>query len=99
MRHFSPLIERPLMGSGVLAGTSRLAMAGLARPADTIFLLTRTFGARAEPAAPPSIFERACRSMIKTAMRAWSELNDNAHVDRRAPPGRNPGGRGQGKPD
>jgi hypothetical protein len=29
---------------------------------------------------------------------AWSNYNDNAHVDRRAPPGRNPGGGAQRQP-
>src|SRR4051812_39526455 len=57
------------------------------------FLLTRTYPARARRVAPSSIFERARRShpgiasshgladILQAAGRAWSELNDNAHVD------------------
>src|SRR3954452_23012794 len=89
---------------GVSAGALRPALyAGLPNAADaTNFFSTRTLGARAGSAAPSSIFERARRwlpELFEAAPRAWSDLNDNAHVGRRAPPGRNPGGRGQGKPD
>src|SRR6185436_10113680 len=111
MRHFSPHRLRPLKGMGVAAGTSRPAMrAGLPDAAEA-FRLTRTNMARARPAAPSSIFERARRSLqgISTehrfggapeaAERAWSDIDDHAHVDRRAPPGRDQGGGGQGQPD
>src|SRR3954471_20757310 len=73
---------------------------GLAQPADAnIHPSTRTSSARPEFAARPSIFERPRRPFHGGAVRAWSRLNDNAHADRRAPPGRDQGGRGQGKPD
>src|SRR3712207_5327598 len=55
--------------------------------------------------AAPSVYPQSSRlspwleEHHRTAARAWSELNDNAHADRRAPPGRDQGGRGQGKPD
>src|SRR4051812_46899511 len=77
--------------------------AGLPNAADaTIFFSTRTFKARARPAAPSSLFERARRRSLPSkgaAPRVWSDFDDNAHAGRRAPPGRNPGGGGQGKPD
>src|ERR1044071_5050382 len=111
MRHFSPHRLRPLKGMGVAAGTSRPAMkAGLPDAAEA-FRLTRTLTARARAAAPSSIFERARRSLhgfsaehgfddtLKAAERAWSDIDDHAHVDRRAPPGRDQGGGGQGQPD
>src|SRR5688572_10825521 len=65
----------------------------------TNYRSTRTFDARPEFAARTSIFERACRTALKAAARAWSDIDDHAHVDRRAPPGRDPSGRDQGKPD
>src|SRR5687768_7411700 len=100
MRHFSPLNERPRQGFGVPAETSRPAMiAGLPHAAEALFSTTRTFETRAPTAAPSSIFERARRTSVRTAASAWSDFNDNAHVDRRAPPGRNPGGRGQRESD
>src|SRR5687768_15595670 len=108
MRHFSPHRLRPLTGLGVAAGTSRPAMrAGLPRAAEAqIFISTRTYPARARTAAPSSIFERAGRARprivakhLRAAACAWSDINDNAHVDRRAPPGGNSGGGGQREPD
>src|SRR3546814_15772614 len=96
MKHFSPQIERPQTGFGV-AGTLRPAFtSGGLRAADAIFCLTRTSEARAPSAAPSSLFERACR-LFNAAACAWSDINANSHVERPAPPGRNPGGGGQRK--
>src|SRR5690606_25804374 len=101
MRHFSPELTRPLMCPGVRVGMVRPAISlGQPRAAEArIFTATRTFEARAVSAALLSIFERALADAVKAALRVWSDINDHAHVDRRAPPGRNPGGRRQGKPD
>src|SRR3954465_4643713 len=85
--------------SGMPGGVLRPAF-GLAQTADAnIHLSTRTSSARPEFAARPSIFERLHLRASELGVRAWSRLNDNAHADRRAPPGRDQGGRGQGKPD
>src|ERR1041385_9003608 len=84
---------------GMPGGMLRPAF-GLAPTADAnIHPSTRTSSARPEFAAPPSIFERPRRPFHGGAVRAWSRLNDDAHADRRAPPGRDQGGRDQGKPD
>src|SRR5687767_8199800 len=113
MRYSSPLKTRPRKGSGVAAGTLRTAPgAALPQAAEAHIISTRTFEARAQSAAPSSIFERAGRAALsatpslypdgllhETTARAWSDIDDDAHVDRRAPPGRNPGGRGQREPD
>src|SRR5687768_8073019 len=101
MRHFSPQTLPARTGPGIAAGAYRPGFsAGLPHAAEAIFFFsTRTLKARAEQAAPSSIFERAPAAAARTARRAWSDFNDNAHVDRRAPPGRNPGGGRQGKPD
>src|SRR5919112_44169 len=101
MRHFSPHTLPSSTGSGPAAGALRPDIrTGLPRAAEaTFFFSTRTLKARAHGYAPSSIFERARGTAARTERRAWSELNDNAHVDRRAPPGRDPGGRRQGKPD
>lgn len=37
-------------------------------------------------------------SLLGAPRRAWSVINDNTHVDRRASPGGNPGRRQQGQP-
>src|SRR3954447_21534305 len=99
MRYFFPETLRPPM-RGAASGSLRPALvAGLPRAAEAHnFNATRTEGARAAPAAPSSLFERA-RRRLWAAERAWSELNDHAHVDRRAPPGRDKGGRRQREPD
>src|ERR1043165_799837 len=82
---------------GAPGGTLAL-VTGLPSAADANFhLSTRTFEARREFAARPSIFERLHLPAFAAAVRAWSELNDDAHADRRAPPGGDPGGRDQGK--
>src|SRR4051812_4377434 len=99
-----PGLLRPAMTRGVAFGTLRPALSTGHLPAAEAItsFATRTLGARAGSAAPSSIFERARRwptFSIEAAPRVWSDLDDDAHVDRRAPPGRNPGGGGQGKPD
>src|SRR5215212_8790534 len=101
MRHFSPQTLPARTGPGVAAGALRPGIsAGLPRAAEaTFFFSTRTLRASASGRAPSSIFERAPGAAARTAQRAWSDVNDDAHVDRRAPPGGNSGGRGQGKPD
>jgi hypothetical protein len=95
MRYFSPEFLRPRSGTGVSSGTLRPAnMTGLPFGAEAqFFILTRTHMARAFLAAPQSLFERAGRVVIAMALCAWRQLNDNAYVNRRAPPGRNPGSR------
>src|SRR4029453_9904037 len=91
---FGPFSE-PL---GVAAQLANGLVTGLPFAADaTNSLSTRTQDARAEFAARESIFERVCRAALGVAAGAWSDIDDNAHVDRRAPPGRNPSGRDQGK--
>src|SRR5918999_1408145 len=65
----------------------------------TQHLPTRTYDARPEFAARPSIFERARRAALNAAAGAWSDIDDHAHVDRRAPPGRDPSGGAEGQPD
>src|SRR5688500_1115010 len=91
------LTPGPLAGS---VSPGRLALVtSLPCAAEAISISTRTYDARPEFAARPSIFERACRAALKAAARAWSDIDDHAHVDRRAPPGRDPRGRAQGKPD
>jgi hypothetical protein len=98
MWYFPPRLTRRLFGDGVLGGMRPALVTGLPRAADAnIHLSTRTLDARPYFAARPSIFERAQLSALKAKVRAWSDLNDHAHVDRRAPPGGNPGGRDQGK--
>src|SRR5687767_14359781 len=107
MRHFTPHRLRPLIGSGAEMGSRTAMNAGLPRAAEAmIFVSTRTYPALARMAAPSSIFERAGRAHPILAARqgraaagAWSEFNDNAHVDRRAPPGGNSGGGRQREPD
>src|SRR5688500_7920854 len=108
MRHFTPHRLRPLKGSGAELGPRTAMNAGLPRAAEAnFFISTRTFPARARTAAPSSIFERAGRAHPILAARqgraaaagAWSDFNDNAHVDRRAPPGGNSGGGRQREPD
>src|SRR3954463_7838576 len=101
MRYVSP---GPLPAStawGAASGALRPAyQAGLPTAADTkLSIATRPYGALAVSATPSSLFERARRGPAKAARRAWSDMNDNAHVDRRAPPGRDPGGGGQRQPD
>src|SRR6218665_3047355 len=99
MWHFSSRLTRRLFGDGGLGGRRLVPVTSLPCAADAHYhLSTRTSDARAQSAARPSIFERVHLS-IGTAVRAWSDFNDNAHADRRAPPGRDPGGRAQGKPD
>src|SRR3712207_1663505 len=101
MSFFSLDWLRPLRVTGVASRAAGPAMTTpQARAADTNSLFsTRTLKARAGSAPLSSIFERACRDALKAAARAWSDINDNAHADRRAPPRGNPGGRRQGKPD
>src|ERR1700754_993860 len=99
MWHFSSRLTRRLSGDCGLGGRRLVPVTGLPRTADAqIYLSTRTSDARAQSAARPAIFERVHLS-LGTAVRAWSEFNDNAHADRRAPPGRDKGGGAQGKPD
>src|SRR3954451_23297225 len=100
MRYFFPETLRPPM-RGAASGRLRPAiLAGLPLAAEAhVFNATRTEGARAASAEPSSLFERARRRLSTAAERVWSELNDHAHVDRRAPPGRDPGGRRQREPD
>src|SRR5881275_1160667 len=92
-----PGLLRPPMIRGAAYGTLRPALSTgplIAAEALSLFA-TRTLGARAGSAAPSSIFERARRWLpgsVEAAPRVWSDFDDNAHVDRRAPPGRNPGG-------
>src|SRR3954454_25190149 len=101
MRYVSPGPLPAATARGAASGAPRPAFqAGLPIAADTkLSIATRTYRALAVAAAPLSLFERARRGPAKAARRAWSELNDNAHVDRRAPPGRDPGGGGQRQPD
>src|SRR3954471_21910070 len=101
MRHFFPQTLPSRTERGIAAGALRPGIsAGLPHAAEaTFFFSTRTLKARAFRRAPSSIFERAPAAAARPARRAWSDVNDDAHVDRRAPPGRNPGGRVQGKPD
>src|SRR5687768_14741193 len=101
MRHISPQTMPLRRGTGIAAwGLRPDVRTGLPRAAEAIFFFsTRTLKARADQAAPSSIFERAQAAAARTAQRAWSDFNDNAHVDRRAPPGGNSGGGRQGKPD
>src|SRR5687768_10845108 len=100
MWHFLPGLTRRLFGEGWISGSVRPALiAGAPQAANANILLTRTFDARRMTAAQPSIFERARFLFSGAGEGAWSEVDDHAHVDRRAPPGRNPGGRDQGKPD
>src|SRR3954453_7695591 len=100
MRYFFPETLRPPM-RGAASGALRPALvAGLPAAAEADpFITTRTVEARARSAAPSSLFERARRRLSTAAERVWRELNDHAHVDRRAPPGRDPGGRRQREPD
>src|ERR1700712_350093 len=99
MWYRSPRLYGRFSRSGMPGGMLRPAI-GLAQTADAnIHLSTRTSSARPEFAARPSIFERLPREAPELTVRAWSSLNDNAHADRRAPPGRDQGGRDQGKPD
>src|ERR1043165_5859194 len=99
MWHFSSRLTRRLSGDGGLGGRRLVPVTSLPLAADAQYhLLTRTSDARAQSAARPSIFERA-HSVLGTKVRAWSDFNDNAHADRRAPPGRDKGGGAQGKPD
>src|SRR6476620_10533497 len=99
MWYRSPRLFGRFSRSGMPGGVLRPVF-GLARTADAnIHLSTRTSSARPEFAARPSIFERLHREASERNVRAWSRLNDNAHADRRAPPGRDPGGRDQGKSD
>src|SRR3954453_10824109 len=92
-------LMRRSSNDGVAGGTLRPALVtGWPRTADAQSdLSTRTLDALAEFAALPSIFERLHRPASEPRVRAWSELNDDAHADRRAPPGRDKGGRDQGK--
>src|SRR5436853_3573522 len=101
MRHFSPQTLPLRRGTGIAAGVFGPDIrSGLPRAAEaTSFFSTRTLKARPKGYAPSSIFERARGTAARTARRAWSDINDHAHVDRRAPPGGNPGGGRQGKPD
>src|SRR5438270_7100251 len=101
MSSFTPVPLRLPYGNGAASGALRPGLfAGrpIAAEANDI-ISTRTRKARALEAAPLSLFERAHRRPHGTARRAWRLFNDNAHADRRAPPGRDPGGRRQGKPD
>src|SRR4051812_20849714 len=99
MRHFSSPSQRPQLGSGVAAGIFGPApWTGLPQAAEAQhFTPTRTNLRRAD-ARLASIFEHVPWPRAAAA-RVWSFLNDNAHVDRRAPPRRNEGGSRQGKPD
>src|SRR5919202_136876 len=101
MSLFSPVSLRLPIGTGAACGAlpPGLIAGQLVAAEANIFISTRTRKARAEQAAPSSLFERARRRPLKAAWRAWRHINDNAHADRRAPPGRDQGGRGQGKPD
>src|SRR3954464_14092467 len=114
MSYSSPIAPSPFTGTGVSAGISQPAHFAGKLAADTnFFIATRTFETRAVPAAPLSIFEHAGRNLFEgarpedfsgrafteEAAGVWSDLNDHAHVDRRAPPGRDPGGRRQGNTD
>jgi hypothetical protein len=93
----SSRLTHRLFGDGVPGGL-RPELIGHPQAADAnIHLSTRTQGARAEFAARPSIFERVHLLFFERGVRAWSDINDNAHADRRAPPGRDKGGRDQGK--
>src|SRR5688572_2352075 len=100
MRHEFPDNRRPFMGQGVASVVKRPAFwTGLFRAAEAQFLTsTRTVMKRA--AAPSSsLFEHAGGRPSGAAARVWSDFNDYAHVDRRAPPGGDPGSRRQRKPD
>src|SRR3954454_32506 len=100
MRYFFPETLRSPMKSAASGVLRPALVAGLLPAAEAHpFITTRTVGARAGSAAPSSLFERARRRLSTAAERVWSELNDHAHVDRRAPPGRDPGGRRQREPD
>src|SRR4029453_13028692 len=98
MRHDFPPFQSPRMGSGAAVGIIGPAFwTGLPQAAEAqLFTLTRTIMRRAG-ASLLSLYERA--PWPEAAARAWSFLNDNAHVDRRAPPGRDKGGGRQGEPD
>src|SRR6187399_2904139 len=97
MWYTSARLTRLLRG-GEMPGSRPAMVTGLPFAADaTNSLSTRTQDARAEFAARESIFERVCRAALRVAASAWSDIDDNAHVDRRAPPGRDPSGRDQGK--
>src|SRR5436190_21474744 len=98
MWHFSSRLTRRLFGDGGLGGLRPVPVTGLPHAADALMISTRTSDARPEFAAPPSIFERA-HSPLGMRLRARRLFNDHAHADRRAPPGGDPGGRAQGKPD
>src|SRR5687767_9963037 len=96
MWHFSPGLTRRRSGDGLLSG--RLGpVSGPLQAANANIFLTRTSDARRRFAARPSIFERAFVLLCGASVGAWREVDDNAHVGRRAPPGGNPGGRDQGK--
>src|SRR5688500_1771699 len=92
------LTPGPLAGS-VSLGRLALVTSQPCAAEATIYRSTRTFDARPEFAARTSIFERACRTAPKAAARAWSDIDDHAHVDRRAPPVRDQGGGAEGQPD
>src|SRR5688572_29279985 len=99
MWHFPVRLTHGSVADSVPPGRPAL-VTGLPRAAEaTEYLSTRTYDARPEQAARSSIFERACRAALNAAAGAWSDIDDHAHVDRRAPPGRDQGGRDQGQPD
>ena len=108
MRHLFPLPPRaPFRGIATglgfaMAGLAKRAIAAEALSTHTIFnpspgaSLAR-LGRLILPAPPPLI--RALALPAVAALRARRFIHDNADVDRRPPPGRNPRGRRQGKPD
>src|SRR3569833_4055795 len=98
---FSGLL-RPRLPGGAASGVLQPALStGYPPAAEAQFMIaTRSLEARAAPAAPSAFFERASRFLLgpaEAAPRVWSDFDDNAHANRRAPPGRDPGGGGQGK--
>src|SRR5690606_25500575 len=99
MRQFLPGPDRFLTGSGMPGERPARAVGAPMSAPKTVMFSTRTYPARAPIAAPTSLFDRARHGGSPARARAWRHFNDNAHADRRAPPGRNAGGGGQGQPD
>src|SRR5687768_8873116 len=101
MSHFLPCPGRTLAGSGAWAWdflSAHGAEDDHAADAKHI-VVARTNAPRSLMIALPSFSYRAHRLGRPGLLRARRHNNDHAHVDRRAPPGRNPRGRRQGEPD
>src|SRR5688500_15233482 len=97
MSYSTALPQSPaLRGDGVGRGGAR-PMTGTTRAAAAI--LTNHLAGQQREGASAATHLHFDGAKLGKDPRARRLFNDNAHADRRAPPGRNPGGGRQGKPD